>query len=57
MFAELYGKIFEDEPANISAVPRVPNFGQRKCYGNGTKNWQIVVVQIPSQIHDEKQFL
>lgn len=34
---ELHGKIFEDEPKDITTIPRIPNVSQWKCNGHGTK--------------------
>lgn len=38
MCAELHGEISKNEPKNIATFPRVPDFGQWKCIGNGTKS-------------------
>lgn len=42
MCAELYGKILENEPANIATFPGISDASQWKCNCHGAKGWKII---------------
>lgn len=42
MCVKLHGKVPENEPTHLAALPGVPNIGQRECDGDGTEGGRQV---------------
>lgn len=42
VLTELHGKVPEDEPTRIAAIPRIPDDRQRECTGHGPEDEQAI---------------